>query len=396
MKVLIVSWEFPPLVVGGLAAHVDGLSRALARQGHEVVVLTLHHDDAPDDAELDGVRVLRARADLPWLPPENFIAQMASSNHRMVQLVTRLGEWRPDIVHAHDWLVAWAGDTLHGLFGVPLVATIHATEKGRNGGTIPPGQPAGIHAVEWWLTYQAHRVIACSRFMVEEIRASFALPSAKIDEIPNGVDVGPWAPPSPPPPRGAGGPLVVSWGRLVYEKGFQFLVEAMSSLRRHVPGVRLVIAGRGSYLSELEGLAQFMGVADVVEFAGFLPDGELRALLHRASCVVIPSLYEPFGIVALEALAAGAPLVAAATGGMAEVLEGTDAGLLVPPGDAGGMAVAIERMLTDADLAAAAQVAGQTLVTREYAWDAIAALTVATYEVARTAAAGAAASATHG
>ena len=97
MKVLMVSWEYPPLVVGGLAAHVDGLARALARQGHEVVVLTLHHEDVPDDAVVDGVRVLRARADLPWLPPENFIAQMASANHRMVQLTTKLGGWRPDV-----------------------------------------------------------------------------------------------------------------------------------------------------------------------------------------------------------------------------------------------------------------------------------------------------------
>ena len=188
----------------------------------------------------------------------------------------------------------------------------------------------------------------------------------------------------------------MSWGRLQYEKGFQFLVEAMSSLRRNVPGVHLVIAGRGSYLSELEALAQFLGVAEVVEFAGFLPDDELRALLHRASCVVIPSLYEPFGIVALEALAAGAPLVAAESGGMAEVLDGTEAGLLVPPGDAGGLSASIERMLTEPGLAAAAQAAGQALVTRKYAWDAIARPTVASYEAARDAHARSTAATGHG
>ena len=157
----------------------------------------------------------------------------------------------------------------------------------------------------------------------------------------------------------------------------------MPSLRRNVPGVRLVVAGRGSYLSELEALAAFVGVADVVDFAGFLPDAELRDLLHRASCVVIPSLYEPFGIVALEALAAGAPLVAAASGGMAEVLEGTGAGLLVPPGDAGSLSVSIERMLTDPELARASCAAGHELVATKYAWDAIASTTVASYEAAR-------------
>ena len=120
-------------------------------------------------------------------------------------------------------------------------------------------------------------------------------------------------------------------------------------------------------------------MADIVEFAGFVPDPELRALLHRASCAVIPSLYEPFGIVALEALAAEAPVVAAAAGGMAEVLEGTGAGLLVPPGDAGSLSFAVERLLTEPVLAASSQAAGSRLVQERYSWDAIAAATVETY-----------------
>jgi glycogen(starch) synthase len=382
MRILMASWEFPPLIIGGIAAHVDGLARALVRQGHEVVVLTLHHPDAPDDDDVEGVRVLRAHADLPWLPPENFIAQMASANHHLVQLTAKLDGWRPDVVHGHDWLVAWTADTLHELYDVPLVATIHATEKGRGGGHVAPGQPAGIHAVEWWLCYQADRVIACSQFMVDEVISAFELPADKIDEVPNGVDPEVWAPPSPPPERGADGPVIVTWGRLQYEKGFQYLIEAMASLRRRVPHVRLVVAGRGSHLGELEGLAQFLGIGDIVTFAGFVPDPELRAMLHRASAVAIPSLYEPFGIVALEALAAGAPLVATAAGGMAEVLEGTDAGLLVPPGDASALALALERILTEPKLAAAAQRAGTALVEDTYSWDAIAAPTLATYHTA--------------
>ncbi|HEX9260308.1 MAG TPA: glycosyltransferase family 4 protein, partial [Acidimicrobiales bacterium] len=195
MRVLMLSWEFPPLVIGGLAAHVDGLSRALVRDGHEVTVLTLAHPDVPDDYEVEGVRVLRAHADLPWLPDDSFIAKMASANHKLVQLSTRLGKWRPDVVHAHDWLVAWAGDTLHTLFDRPLLATIHATEMGRSRGHLPPGQPSGIHAVEWWLTYQADHVIACSRYMVEEVLAAFEVPADKVTMVPNGVDAGEWAPP---------------------------------------------------------------------------------------------------------------------------------------------------------------------------------------------------------
>ena len=124
----MLSWEYPPLVVGGIAAHVDGLTTAMQRAGHEVVVCSLHHPDEPDDVVVDGVRVLRADPGLPWLPDDDLVARMASANHQLVQLSAQLGDWKPEVIHAHDWLVAWAGDTLKTLLDVPLVATIHATE----------------------------------------------------------------------------------------------------------------------------------------------------------------------------------------------------------------------------------------------------------------------------
>jgi glycogen(starch) synthase len=381
MRVAMLSWEFPPLLVGGISPHVEGLSAALVRAGHDVVVLTLHHPDAPDDAVVNGVRVLRAHHDLPWLPEDNFLARMASTNHQLVQLVARLGDWRPDVVHAHDWLVAWAGDTLRALVAAPLVATIHATERGRNGGHVPAyGQPAGINATEWWLTYQARDVICCSGFMVDEVIGAFGLPPSKVHMVPNGVDAALWAPPTPAPARGGDGPLLVTWGRVQFEKGFHTAIEAIAHLRVDMPSVRLVVAGRGSYLADLQELAGRLGVSDAVHFAGFVPDDDLRAMLHRASAAIIPSLYEPFGIVALEALAAGAPLVAASTGGLAEILEGTGAAQMFPAGDAGALADRLRTLLTDPALAAASSAAGTALVHDRYGWDAIAAATVSVYE----------------
>jgi glycogen synthase len=227
-------------------------------------------------------------------------------------------------------------------------------------------------------------VIACSSFMVDEVVSAFGLPRDKVDEVPNGVNADDFAP-QVDEPRGAHGhPLVVSWGRVQYEKGFHTVVEAMARLRHRVPGIRAVIAGRGGYLAELQHHAVFHGVSDIVDFPGFVPDHELKRLLHQASCAVIPSLYEPFGIVALEAMAAKAPVVATRTGGLAEVLEGTNAGMLVPPGDADAMASAIERVCVDPQLAYRCQAAGDALVRTTYSWDSVARATVPVYERAMT------------
>lgn len=388
MRVVMLTWEYPPFVVGGIAAHADGLARAMARSGHEVVVLTLQRHEhgvtaAPDDEMLEGVRVLRASADLPWLPDSDLVARMASANHHLVGLAARLGDWRPDVVHAHDWLVAWAGDTLKALWQVPLVATIHATERGRHGGHVPPGMPAAINAVEWWLTYQAREVIACSKFMVREVVSGFELPLEKVHLVPNGVDPARWAPSD----AGAGTterePLVVAWGRVQYEKGFQVLVRAVAELRAELPGLRAVIAGRGSYLPELQTQVDMEGVGDIVDLAGFVSDEELRSTLARAGCVIIPSLYEPFGIVALEGMAAGAPTIVARTGGLAEIVEGTGAGLLFEPGDHHDLAARIREVLTDPARADAMRRTAARLIADRYSWDAIAAATIEVYATAR-------------
>jgi glycogen(starch) synthase len=383
VRVLMLSWEYPPLVVGGIAAHVDGLARAMTRAGHEVVVFSLHHPNVGDDEVVDGVRVLRANTDLPWLPDDDLVARMASANHQLTQLAARLGRWKPQIVHAHDWLVAWSADTLKTLWNVPLVATIHATERGRHGGYVPQGPPAEINSIEWWLTYQAREVIACSRFMVNEVLDGFELPSAKVHLVPNGVDTHHWhvgADAGEPVQRE---PLVVAWGRIQYEKGFQVLARAIGHLRHQVPGIRCVIAGRGGYLAELQSQIDVEGVGDRVHLAGFVPDDELRALLRRAGCVVIPSLYEPFGIVALEGMAAGAPTIVARTGGLAEIVDGTDAGLLFEPGNPIELAARIREVLGNRELADSMRTKAASLLADKYTWDAIAASTIGVYRAAK-------------
>jgi glycogen synthase len=376
MRVLMLVWEFPPRAVGGIAAHVDGLGQALARSGHEVVLLTLAHHGAQADEVLGGIRVLRARYDLPWLPDDDVVARVASANHHVVKLTTQLGDWVPEIVHAHDWQVAWAADTLAALYRARLVATFHATERGRHGGGVPPGEASTIHAVESWLAHDAAAVVASSKFMVSEVVGGFELPVERSHLIPNGIDPTWWSTGAGPRSHSR---LVFTWGRVQYEKGFQVLARAMSTLRSRVPGIECVIGGRGSYLPELQSQIELEGVSDLVQLPGFLPDDLLRATVHQAGCVAVPSLYEPFGIVALEALAGGAPLIVARTGGLAELIDGTGAGLLFEPGNADELASCIELVLTDTAMADEMRRCGAALLSERYSWDAIAGATAAVY-----------------
>ncbi len=376
MRVLMVAWEFPPRSVGGAAAHVDGLSRALGRAGHDVVVLTPGHPGAISDSSLGSVRVVRAYAELPWIPDDDVVAHAASANHHLVQLTTSFGSWTPDVVHAHDWQSGWAGSTLAAIHDVPLVTTFHRTMRGQHGGSVPPGQSSTIHAVESWLAHTSAYVIASSKFMVREVIYGFEVPAERVHRVPNGIDPTWWSAGEHPDGRQ---PLVLTWGRVQYEKGFQVLARAISTLRSRVPKVECLIAGRGSYTPELQSQIDIEGVSDIVRLVGFLPDVKLRDAIHRAGCVVIPSLYEPFGIVALETLAGGAPLIAARTGGLAELIEGTGAGMLFEPGNANELATCIEMVLSDHALADEMRARGAALLGARYSWAAIAGATIGIY-----------------
>ena len=379
MRILLVTWEFPPETVGGVGAHVDGLSQSLAKDGHDVCIFTLAAPGLVEDQVVAGVRIIRADVDLPWLPEDDAVGFVSSGNHHITALLAKLDDWRPDVVHAHDWRSAWAGHTLATLCAVPLVTTFHSTESGRHGGNVPEGNSASIHSVESWIANVSQRVICCSRFMQREVIDGFELMPDHVQLIPNGVDVAVWAPIGDQ----YRSRLVLAWGRVQYEKGFQVLAQAIGRLRGRVPGIRCVIAGRGPYLPELQSQVDIEGVSDLVHLAGYVTDEELRSLLHEAGCVVIPSLYEPFGIVALESLAANAPTIVARTGGLAEIMEGTEASLMFDPGNAKELATRIERVLMNPHISQNMQAQGAEILHARFSWDAIARSTVSAYETAR-------------
>ena len=387
MRVLMLSWEYPPLVVGGLARHVHGLAQGLRDAGHEVTVVTRHAPGTPLDSRDDGIRIVRVPED----PPEfdfftDLLAWSMAFNHALTRTVLRvLDEDRPEVIHAHDWLVAHAAVTAKHAAQLPLVATMHATEAGRHLGWLPEAMNRSIHSVEWWLTYEARRVIACSSHMRTELGTLFELADSTIDVIPNGVD----ARFLEPPARGdrAGGraatqhegPAVVFVGRLVFEKGAQDLLAAVPRLRRRHKGLRVKIVGAGPYDTQLHEQARALRLGRSVEFTGFLDEAALARTLATASCVVVPSHYEPFGLVPLEAAAVGAPIVVADTGGLAEFVEDGQTGLRYPPRDVAALADAVSAVLRDEVLSARLRRRAAAKLRSSFAWSAVANATAETY-----------------
>ena len=387
MNVLMLSWEYPPRVVGGLGRHVHALATSLVRQGHDVVVVTRDHPDAPADAVVEGVRIVRVTEDPPLVPFEELLAWVMAFNHSLTRAALRvLDGFDPDVVHAHDWLVAHAAKTLKDQTGVPLVATVHATEAGRHQGWLPGPVNRAIHSVEWWLTYEARRVITCSSYMRDEVFELFLLPHDKVDVVPNGIDLAHWHADAAAvtelrrelAPGGA--PLLLYAGRLEYEKGVQTVLQALPRLRRRHQGVRLVIAGVGTHEEELRAMARTLRVGRAVDFLGFLSPDDLAVLAAAADCALVPSLYEPFGMVALECAAAGTPLVVADTGGLREFVAPGVTGLRFPPGNPAALADTVTRLLGDQVLSQRLVRDARELLARDYTWDAIADRTAGTYE----------------
>jgi glycogen(starch) synthase len=385
MRALILSWEYPPRIVGGLGRHVWRLSTALADQGHEIHVVTRDHPDAPPEEWLDGVHVLRVGEYPPIVPFDDLVPWVLQFNIGVLETAANLLlDTDVDVVHAHDWLVAYAAAGVKNLFQAPLVSTVHATEYGRHQGFLPQAMNRLIHQVEWWLTYESRRTITCSQYMRDQCRRIFELPSEKIDVIPNGVDLQTFTAPDGVDEFRSrlvrdGEKLIFFAGRLEFEKGVQTVLEALPRVLDTVPA-RFVVAGIGTHEEELRDHVTRAGLDDHVEFLGFVPDARLRMYYAAADLAVVPSLYEPFGMVALETMASGTPCIAADTGGLRELVVHEATGLRFVPGDPASLAGMILRLLTDQRLDQRLTVDARRMLDEQFSWRSIAARTVAVYE----------------
>lgn len=392
MRILLVSWEYPPVVIGGLGRHVHHLATALAADGHDVVVLSRRpfrtdpSTHPTTDTVSEGVRVVAAAED----PHEfDFATDMMSWTLAMGHAMVRAGlglaagdePWRPEVVHAHDWLVAHPAVALAQFFDVPLVSTIHATEAGRHSGWVSGPTSRQVHAVESWLVRESDALIACSASMREEIDALFGPGLGEIRVIPNGIDASRW----PFARRRAhpGPPRLLYLGRLEYEKGVHDAIAALPRIRRSHPGTTLIVAGEGTQTQWLIEQTRRHKVRRAVTFAGRLDHDDLVETLHSVDAAVLPSHYEPFGIVALEAAATGAPLVTSTAGGLGEAVIDGRTGVSFPPRDVAALAAAVVRVLDDPAAAQTRAVAAHDRLRSDFDWHTVAAQTTAIYRAAR-------------
>ncbi|MHC1636855.1 MAG: glycosyltransferase family 4 protein [Candidatus Nezhaarchaeales archaeon] len=381
MKVLMLSWEYPPRIVGGLARHVYWLSKSLAEKDIEVAVITLDYPEIPRIEFQRNLKIIRV-ASYGFQSPD-FASWVHQFNLNMIEAALEEVD-DCSIIHVHDWLTATAGITLKHMLRRPLITTMHSTEHGRRAGNMHESLQKHIHEIEWWLTYESWRVVVCSNYMRYELKSFLGVPEDKIEVTPNGVN-----------PINLSRPIhfhdirrryaedwekiVLFVGRMVYEKGAHILVDAALNLLSRIQNVKFVLVGEGPMRKELMNKVESRGLARKFYFAGFVNDSELQELYGVCDVTVFPSLYEPFGIVALEAMSAGKPIIVSDVGGLSDIVINGFNGIKVPKGDVHTLSSAIEYLIGNPDVARRMGKNGMKHVYEAYSWDRTAKKTIAIY-----------------
>jgi glycosyltransferase involved in cell wall biosynthesis len=355
MRILVLAWEFPPRLVGGIARHVAELYPEITKLGHEIHLMTIEFGQAPGYERVEGIHVHR----VPVAPGNDFFHWVVNMNNSMGQhggkLVAEYGFF--DIIHAHDWLVGDAAIALKHLCKTPLIVTIHATEYGRYNGIHTETQRY-IASKEGILVYNAWRVIVCTRYMRHEVHRALGAPWDKIDVVYNGIR----AEKKQRAPEfdyrtfrrqyaGDGEKIVYYVGRMTFEKGVAVLLNAAPRVLAEMGGhAKFVIIGGGN-TDKLKQQAWHLGIWDKCYFTGFMSDEDLDRFQTVADCAVFPSLYEPFGIVALESFAARVPVIVSDTCGFPEVVRHTNTGIVTRVNNPDSLAWGILEVLKNPEYA---------------------------------------------
>ncbi len=377
----MLTWEFPPRIIGGISTHVYHLSRALVEKGTSVRVITCDFPKTPAEEIIDGVPV--SRVDSGRVPESNFLLWIYHLNSQMISKTTELFETeRFDLIHAHDWVVGRAAVELKNRLGLPLISTIHATEIGR-GGSLDGEYRGKVRDIERLLVEQSDGIICCSNYMLDHIQHVLGAVKTKIRVIPNGVEASRFNNGHQPQPIPAGiskdRKTILYVGRIVREKGIFTLLDAFEKLRKQGKDVSLVLVGEGPLKEDLAKEVLRRKLNDRVKLAGFVDEKKLVSLYNSSDVFVLASHYEPFGMVALEAMASRIPVVVSDVGGLSEIVEDGITGVKVPASDPRALAEGILRVLDDPELAEQMTENAYRVVQERYRWDMIAEKTIEVY-----------------
>lgn len=381
MHVLHLAWEFPPNKVGGLAEHVASLTKAYGDKYGKVIVITPGYGDFKAYEKQGNVEIYRFPAEN--IPAEDFPSWVTQLNTLFVNAaIPLIKEKNIKIIHAHDWIVANASIILKHLFRIPLIATVHATEHGRRGGIYDDRQQF-IHFLEERLVFEAWKVIACSYYMRDEISHVLHVPYNKIEVIPNGVFEITMTEQINNEYRNkyalAHEHIIFFIGRHVYEKGLDILIKAFAEALKIRDDLKLIIAGKGYYTEEAKNIVYSLGIMHKVMFLGFISDEERDKLYSLADVVVVPSRYEPFGIVALEGMKYGKVVITSDVGGLREVVKHEYNGLTFFNENVNSLKDQILRAITDETLRKQIEQNALKTVKEEFNWYAIAERTAKLY-----------------
>jgi alpha-maltose-1-phosphate synthase len=371
VKVALFTREYPPEVYGGAGVHVEYLARSLAG----LVDLTVHCQGADRPG---------AVAHHPWAALKDQVLRVFSTDLSMADAVADA-----DLVHSHTWYANLAGHLASLRYGIPHVVTMHSLEPLR---PWKAEQLGGGYALSSWCervaATSAAAVVAVSEGMRADVLSAYPeISPERTRVIRNGIDTSQYAPDAATDVLARYGidpsrPYVIFVGRITRQKGLPVLLRAAS---RFDPSAQLVLCAGAPDTPEL--LAEVTMLVDglralrsgVVWIPEMLPKPEIIQLLTHAVVFACPSLYEPLGIVNLEAMACETAVVASWVGGIPEVVADGETGLLVPPDDPAALADALNALVRDPGRAAAMGRAGRERAVTEFSWDAVAAQTAALY-----------------
>lgn len=385
MRIAHLSWEtLHSIPVGGISAHVTELAAAEDRRGHEVHVFTRIGEGQDPYERIDGVHYHRC----PFELNPDMLAETDLMGNSFVYF---MGETEAhqgghfDIVHAHDWLCAKALIQAKNDRGRRTVFTVHSTEYGRCGNHNHSGGSGRIRDVEYEGTYVADRVITVSSALADEVRWQYQVPEWKLRVVHNGIDCTRYDGRIDPAISrgnqmvGPLDPMILFVGRLCTQKGPDLLLDAMPGILDRHPATKLVLVGDGHMRSLLEQRAQEKGIAQAVRFTGSMaPNGEVVNLFKSCDVVCVPSRNEPFGIVVLEAWAAGKPVIATRNGGPRDFVAHGEDGYLVND-DAFSIFTAVCDLLDDSEHARWMGGRGRVKAASGFKWSSIAEQTEAVY-----------------